>query len=852
MAKTVVGNLVVQLIANTKAFKKGMDDARNNTKKWGREAAAIVRKTRTPFEMFQQRLGRLSAMLRTGAIDNNTYVRAVKQARAALLATVPPLAKVATGVKATSGAMLALAASAKAAAASMLTMFGPLAALFGVFRLGRVTEEFEQNFKSALAIMQDVTGEMRATMRETAKEVAFNTKFAAEDTAKAFFFLASAGLDAAQSIKALPAVAQFAQAGMFDLSRATELLAGSQAAMGLQSKNAQENLTNMIRVSDVLVGANILAQATTEEFAEALGNKAAAAAKFMGVSLEETVAVLAVLAKQNVKGAEAGTRFTIALRELERRARENEAAFKKFNVTVLDAEKNFLGFKVAVGSLENALRGLEPGKKADILAQLGFTAKSIANIKLLLGQSELIGEFTERLRAMGGITKDVAANQIPAFTKAMKQALDTIKEIAAASLGPIMRTIAEAVSGLVAGFRSLNKLLGGGLIIWIKWTVTIGAIMLAMKAYASVLLALKAALVATTVAQAILTALSGPAGWIAIAGALAVAVTVVELLEDSYNNAADAANGLADAQKKVGLSAEDMLERQRDVTFQIEQAQLNLARATARAEDRSVAANQFRKQAIKDVKTFKAELAALSKQWFDLENSIEAATEASAKFTAEAVEKRQALGVKTVASLREQLALFGATTEELRMHKIALLDISDEHRQRAFQLSRELGLMEDQKKAARELVQEQKKLAQEQKRTANRLTQDAKRVFDATRTPAERFRKTLEDLQRLADVGALGRGPAAEETLRRAVQKARAEMRAAFSQVDKVPTPQLAAAIEMGSAEAFSAIHGIPGRQNKQLDILKQSEAELERIRKSNEEIRDALARPIPTVKIPA
>ncbi len=394
MAKTVVGNLVVQLIANTKRFKAGMRSASKETQRFS---------------------GRVSTATKS-------------------------LAKMA-------GPLIGVTAAATA-----------------LFKVAAASENFNAAMQSSLAIMDDVSDAMRDKMSKAAQEVARVTVFSGKEAAEAFFFLASAGLTAEQSIKALPAVAKFAQAGMFGLSRATELLGGSQAAMGLQSKNAQQNLINLTRVSDVLVKANRLSQATTEQFAEALGNRAAAAARFASVSVEETVGVLAAFAKQQIKGAEAGTAFDIVLRELIRRANENKEAFKAMGVTVLDTEGRFLGFKTAIGSLENALKGMTVGQKTATLAQLGFTFKSIANIKVLLGMSDAIGEYTTKLQKAAGTTDKVSSKQLTAFRKGWEKIKAAIESLAIGALTPILSALGD-VLGLVADILNVTlipafKLLG--------------------------------------------------------------------------------------------------------------------------------------------------------------------------------------------------------------------------------------------------------------------------------------------------------------------------------------------------------------------------------------------------------
>ncbi|HEY7822232.1 MAG TPA: phage tail tape measure protein, partial [Acidimicrobiia bacterium] len=163
--------------------------------------------------------------------------------------------------------------------------------------------KFDGAMTKSTAIMGDLSDTMRKDLSNAAREVAKTTTFSAEQSAESFFFLASAGLDAEQSIAALPKVAAFAQAGAFDMARATDLLTDAQSALGLSVDDTSENMANMARVSDVLIKANTLANATAEQFSEALTNKAGAALRVLGKDVEEGAAVLAFFADQGVKGA---------------------------------------------------------------------------------------------------------------------------------------------------------------------------------------------------------------------------------------------------------------------------------------------------------------------------------------------------------------------------------------------------------------------------------------------------------------------------------------------------------------------------------------------------------------------
>ena len=170
--------------------------------------------------------------------------------------------------------------------------------------LARNFDSLEQAMNKSLAIMRDVTPHMRKDMTDAAIAVARQTKFSADQAAEAYFFLASAGMNAKQSLDALPVVANFAQAGAFDLSTATDLATDALSAMGLKSDDAAENLRNLTKVTDVLIKANSLANATAQQFSESLTTKAAAALRLVNKEIEEGLAVLAVFADQGIKGAE--------------------------------------------------------------------------------------------------------------------------------------------------------------------------------------------------------------------------------------------------------------------------------------------------------------------------------------------------------------------------------------------------------------------------------------------------------------------------------------------------------------------------------------------------------------------
>ncbi len=281
----------------------------------------------------------------------------------------------------------------------------------GITKATREFIEFEDALNQSLAIM-NTTIAQQENMSRAARDVAVSTRISATESAESFFFLASAGLDAEQSIAALPQVAKFAQAGMFDMSLATDLATDAQSALGLTVQDAQQNLENLTRVTDVLVKANTLANASVQQFSEALTTKAGAALKVVNKDIEEGVAVLAAFADRGVKGAEAGDKLNQVLRDIPRATAKNSEEFAALGLSMFDTEGNMKNVADIIEELDRVLGPMSDEMKAATLDQLGLNRGVADAVKILSGAGDQIREYEEALRDAGGTTQEVADKQI--------------------------------------------------------------------------------------------------------------------------------------------------------------------------------------------------------------------------------------------------------------------------------------------------------------------------------------------------------------------------------------------------------------------------------------------------------
>lgn len=422
--------------------------------------------------------------------------------------------------------------SAATNVAKHLAKAGAAAAVLGGFAV-RQFAQFDDAMTQSTAIMGNVSDTMRQDMENAARQMAKTTTFTATEAAKSFYFLASAGLDAESSIKALPRVANFAQAGMFDMARATDLLTDAQSALGLTIRDdAVANMQNMTRVSDVLVKANTLANASVEQFSIALTNRAGAAMKAVNMDITEGVAVLAAFADQGIKAEEAGTQFSIVLRELQSKTLKNSEAFKQFGVEVYDSSGNLNNMGTIIGQLETALSGMSDEQKRATLTQMGFSDKSLGSLLALLGTSDAIKTYEEALRSAGGTTDNVAQKQLESLSSQLKLARNALNDVAitiGARLEPIVRVftdkaqeLSEVIStdGLGGGIRYLSDQ-------FLSFTSNLGKTGTVLMAVVAAFVALRLVAIAATISQvAFNTALfANPIG-IAVAAIIAFGVAV--------------------------------------------------------------------------------------------------------------------------------------------------------------------------------------------------------------------------------------------------------------------------------------------------------------------------------------
>ncbi len=187
-------------------------------------------------------------------------------------------------------------------------------------------------FEDVLAEIQARTGataEEMAAVSAYALQMGADTAFSGTQAAEAMLQLLSSGYDLKQTFAALPAVLNAAAAGGMDLGYTADVVTDALAMWGLGAESAG-------RVSDALARGAAASSADISDLAMGLGNVGPIANEF-GLSIEDTIAILAAFSERGIKGAEAGTQLRSMLTHMSSDTEDVTAMWEKLGISMFDA-----------------------------------------------------------------------------------------------------------------------------------------------------------------------------------------------------------------------------------------------------------------------------------------------------------------------------------------------------------------------------------------------------------------------------------------------------------------------------------------------------------------------------------
>lgn len=293
-----------------------------------------------------------------------------------------------------------------------------------------------RDFETAMSAVQAASGATGAelqALRAAAEEAGASTKYSAVEAANALETLSKAGLSASESAQALPAVLDLASAGGVELGAAADYVTKAVNGMGLEFSEAG-------RVADVLaMGAN--ASSTSVEGLAGALSYAAPLANTLGLSLEQTVAIIGKFADAGIDASRAGTALN--------------AILAQFSNPASTFRKELAAAGITTGDFDEALRQLAASGPAGQRAINAVGTEAGPALRALLNQGigaldTLKGKLDESAGSAATFAK-VMSDNLDGAAKGFGSAWDALL----IKLGtPVLETLATQINAVSDRLRA--------------------------------------------------------------------------------------------------------------------------------------------------------------------------------------------------------------------------------------------------------------------------------------------------------------------------------------------------------------------------------------------------------------
>lgn len=311
--------------------------------------------------------------------------------------------------------------------------------------------EFESSMSNVQAI-SGATGDELQSLEEKAKALGRSTSFSSSQISDAFGYMALSGYDTVTMLESIEPMLNLAKAGNLDLATASDLVTDSMSALG---KETDELDTYLNQVAKTATMTNTNVDSLMDAFIQTGGM-----AKTLGINTSELSASLGILANAGYKGSEAGRAMSTVLTRLAKPPKECAKSLEELNISVFDAEGNFVGLENVLGQLNKAYSGLSAEEQA-------YHSKNIAGQNYLSQFIELVDksggtlqEYTKTIGNSNGALQemsDIMGDNLKGRIDGMKSAIEGSLLVVFDAILPVVEEIVNKFTEWCNWFTNLSE-----------------------------------------------------------------------------------------------------------------------------------------------------------------------------------------------------------------------------------------------------------------------------------------------------------------------------------------------------------------------------------------------------------
>jgi TP901 family phage tail tape measure protein len=300
----------------------------------------------------------------------------------------------------------------------------------------------------ATAAVSGATGAALQSLNDKARELGATTSFTAVQVANLMTELGRAGFKPDEIERMTGAVLDLARATGTDATLASGIMAATLRQFGMGAGDAA-------RAADVLTKAANSTFNTVEGLGESL-KYAGPVAKSLGMSFEDTVALLGALGNVGIQGSEAGT----ALRRLSViSAGAGQELEGLFGVSNTDAAGNLKPLVQILDEINTATANMPVAERTEKMAK-AFGLLGITSANVLSQSADGVRGLADELRNAEGTASRTAKEMDAGLGGSMRIAMSAIEGTALAlgqAMEPMLKAVVDGVTTLAGGITSFVK-----------------------------------------------------------------------------------------------------------------------------------------------------------------------------------------------------------------------------------------------------------------------------------------------------------------------------------------------------------------------------------------------------------
>ena len=259
---------------------------------------------------------------------------------------------------------------------------------------GKSVVQFGAEFTASMSKVQALsgaTGTKLESLEKKAREMGKATSFSAKEAADGLGYMALAGWDTEEMLKGIEPVLRLAEAGNLDLATTSDLVTDSMSSLGLEVEDLSEYLDKVAKASSK-------SNTDIDQLLRTY-NQVGGTFQRLNVPLEESAALIGILANRGMKAEQAGRATSSLFINLTGGSKTAAKALDALGLTAYDSKGKFKGVEEVLVELHNELYKVENGTRK-------YTDAQVDSYLAMIGGKTQIRTLDAMLNGVAETTED--------------------------------------------------------------------------------------------------------------------------------------------------------------------------------------------------------------------------------------------------------------------------------------------------------------------------------------------------------------------------------------------------------------------------------------------------------------